>query len=109
MFFQGDVLAPVHDGVEVQVQVAAGVGDQVRADHRFAQRGEQRGLPGVVEPVGVAGQRGGLGQRGESGEQRGAGVGGQVVDVGDPADTGQFQREQRQQVVHGAGIAAVPG
>ena len=37
VFFQGGVLAPVHDGVEVQVQVAAGVGDQVRRDHGFAR------------------------------------------------------------------------
>jgi len=40
VLFQGDVVAPVHDGVEVQVQVAAGVGDQVGGQHRLAQGGE---------------------------------------------------------------------
>jgi hypothetical protein len=34
-------------------------------------------------------------------EQPGAGVGGQVVDVGDPADADQLEREQGQQVVDG--------
>jgi len=55
----------------------------------------------VVEPVGVGGQRGGLGQRGQSGEQPGPDVGGQVVDVGDPADADQLEGEQAQQVVGG--------
>src|SRR5664280_1314767 len=48
--------------------------------------------------------------RDQPGEQGGGGVGGQVVDVGDPPDPGQFQGEQAQQVVDrgngcGAGVA----
>jgi hypothetical protein len=36
----------------------------------LVQGGRERGLPGVLEPAGVGGQRGGLGQRGQPGEQR---------------------------------------
>ncbi len=93
--------APVHDGVKVQVEVAAGVGEQVGAQQRLAQRGEQPRLVDVLAPVGVGGQRGGLGQRGQPGEQSGADVGGQVIDVGDPPDPIQLQGQQRQQVAGG--------
>jgi len=52
----------------------------------------------VLEPVGVAGQRGCLRQCGQRGEQRGAGVGGDVIDVRDPAGGGQLERQQRQHI-----------
>ncbi len=53
-------------------------------------------------------------QGGESGEQRGGGVGGQVVHVGDAAGCGQFHRQQAEQVadrgdVAGAGVAGGGG
>ena len=88
-------------GLEVRVEVPAGVGDQVGGEHGLAQGGEQPGLAAAVEPVGVGGQRGGLGQRDQPGEQPRAGVGGEVVDVGDPADADQLQREQAQEVAGG--------
>jgi len=85
--------------VEVQVERFA-LGEPGR-DGGFVQRGQERGLPGVLQPAGVGGQRGGLGQRGEPGEQRGAGVGGDVVDVGDPPGAGQLECQQRQDVRQG--------
>ena len=59
VLFQGGVLAPVHDRVEVQVEHLAG--GQARGDARLVQGGEEGALFGVLEPVGVGGQRGGLG------------------------------------------------
>ena len=108
MLFQRGVLTPVHDGVEVQVQHLAG--GQACGDGGLVQRGQELLLLGVLEAVGVAGQRGRLGQGGEPGEQRGAGVGGQIVDVGDTAGAGQLHRQQAEQVVDrgdvaGAGVA----
>jgi len=98
----------VHDGVEVQVDRVAG--GEPGGGGGSVQGGQERGLFGVFEPVGVAGQRGGLGQRGQAGEQRRAGVGGEVFDVGDPAGRGEFEGQQAQQVVRrrddvGAGVA----
>jgi hypothetical protein len=85
--------------VEVQVQrLACG---QPGRDGGLVQRGQERGLAGVLEPVGVGGQGGGLGQRGQPGEQGGAGVGGDVVDVGDAAGAGQLERQQRQHIGQG--------
>jgi len=65
---------------------------------------------GMVEPVGVGGERGGLGERHQPGEQAGADIGGEVVDVGDPTDPDQLECQQRQHVVggrddRGAGVA----
>ncbi len=105
---QRGVLAPVHDGVEVQVQHLAG--GQAGGDGGLVQRGQELLLLGVLQAVGVGGQRGRLGQGGEPGEQRRAGVGGQIVHVGDPAGPGQLHGQQGQQVadrgdVAGAGVA----
>ena len=99
VLFQHRVAAPVHHGVEVQVQRFA-VG-QPCGQGRLVQGGQECRLPRVLQPVGVGGQGGGLGQRGQPGEQRGAGVGGDVVDVGDPAGAGQLECQQRQHVRHG--------
>jgi hypothetical protein len=60
----------------------------------------------VGEPVGVAGQRGGLGQRGQSGKQGRSRVGGQILDVGDAAHADQLQGEQRE---HRGGRRNHPG
>ena len=81
------------------------------------QGGEEGALVVVAGAVGVVGERGLLRQRGQPGEQRGGGVGQQqVVDVGDPAGAGEFERQQRQQPAGGghdpgAGVAgaARPG
>ncbi|MGI8307783.1 hypothetical protein [Saccharopolyspora hattusasensis] len=62
----------------------------------FVQRGKESLLPGVIKPVGVGGQRGGFGQAGQPGEQCRTSIGGDVVDVGDPASGGEFDRQQRQ-------------
>ena len=102
MLFQHRVIAPVHDGVEVQVQCLA-VGQPGR-EGGLVQGGQECGLLAVLEPVGVGGQRGGLGQRGQPGEQRGAGVGGDVIDVGDPPGAGQLERQQRQHVRQGGDL-----
>ncbi len=91
---EGHVLAPVHDGMEVQVEVPGGVSDEVGRQHRLAERGEEGGLAGVVEPVGVGGERGGFGKGHQAGEQPGSDVGGQVVDVRDPSHSDQLQRQQ---------------
>jgi len=91
VLFQHRVVAPVHDRVEVQVERLA-VG-QPGGQCRFVEGGQERGLPGVLQPVGVGGQRGGLRQGREPGEQGGAGVGGDVVDMGDPPGAGQLERQ----------------
>ena len=110
VLFQRRVVPPVHDGVEVQVDRVAG--GQPGLEAGLVQSGQERGLLGVFEPVGVGGQRGGLGQRGQAGEQRRTGVGGQFLDVGDPAGAGELERQQRQHRTHrrddrGARIAGV--
>jgi hypothetical protein len=89
--------------VEVQVERFA-LGEPGR-EGGLVQRGQERGLPGVLQPVGAGGQRGGLRQRGEPGEQGGAGVGGDVAAVGDAPGGGQLQRQQRQQVGQGGDLA----
>ncbi len=64
VLLQHRVVTVVHDGVEVQVERLA-VG-QPGGQRRFVQGGQERGLPGVLEPVGVGGQRGGLRQRADA-------------------------------------------
>lgn len=110
MLLQRDVVAPVHDGVEVQVQVTTGVSDQVSGEHGLAEAGEQSSLGAVVEAVGVGGQRGGLGQGHQPGEGPGADISGQVVDVGDPTGAYQLECQQGEYVVdrrddRGPGVA----
>jgi hypothetical protein len=99
----------VHDGVEVEVDHVSG--GQAGGDGGLVQRGQQRLLPGVFEPVGVGRQRGGFGQRGQAGEQGGGRVGGHVVHVGDPTGAGELERQQAQQVAHGRDVAGagIPG
>ena len=95
VLFQRGVLAPVHDGVEVQVEDGLAAAGEPGGDHGGVQRGEERALLVVAQPVGVVGQRGLLRQHRQPGEQRAGRVGEQVVDVGDPPGSGQFQRQQR--------------
>ena len=94
VFLQGRVLAPVHDRVEVEVEV--GAVDQPRLQHRLIERDQERVLALVRELVGVAGQRGRLRQRGEPGEQGRAVVGGEILDVRGAADVRELERQQRQ-------------
>jgi len=66
------------------------------------------------QPVGVLGEGGFLRQHGHPGEQRGGGVGQQVIDVGHAPGAGQLEHEQGQQPVHGgddpgAGVAGRGG
>src|SRR5262249_51351894 len=70
VLLQRRVFAPVHHGVEVEVELLPG-GEAVRG-HRRAEGGEERGLLAVLEPVGVCGHGGGLGQGLQPGEQRDA-------------------------------------
>ena len=91
VLFQDRVLAPVHHGVEIKVERLPL--SQPGGQRRLVQGGQERGLPGVLEPVGVGGQRGGLGQCGQPGQQRRAGVGGDVIDMGDPPGGGQLERQ----------------
>ena len=102
VLFQDRVLAPVHDGVEVQVERFPLC--EPGRDGGLVQRGQERGLPGMLQPVGVGGQRGGLRQGREPGEQGGAGVGGDVVDVGDPPGRCQLECQQRQDVGQGGDL-----
>jgi len=83
--FQRRVLAPVHDRVEVQVEDRLVAGGEPGAGHLLVQGGQQGALLGVVEPVGVAGQRALLRQDRKAGEQAGGRVAKQVVDVGHAA------------------------
>ena len=97
VLFQHRILAPVHDGVEVQVEDRLARGGQPGADHLGVQGGQEPLLVVVGEPVGVIGERGFLRQDGQPGEQGAGRVAEQVIDVGDPAGAGQLQREQGQQ------------
>ena len=88
--------------MEVQVERVA-LGEPGR-DGGLVQRGQERGLPGMLEPVGVGGQRGCLRQGREPGEQGGSGVGGDVAGVGDPPGRCQLQCQQRQDVRQGGDL-----
>ena len=114
VLFQGRVAAPVHDGVEVQVEDRFAAGGQARADHLPVEGGQEPLLVSVRQPAGVAGQGGFLGQHREPGEQGGGGVGEQVIDVGDPPGAGELERQQGQQPGDGgddpgAGVAGRGG
>jgi hypothetical protein len=108
VLFQYGIVAPVHDGVEVEVDCFAVC--EPGGEAGFVQCGEESLLSGVLKPIGVGGQGGGFGQGGQSGEQGGCGVGGDVIDVGDPAGGGELDRQQGQDGADcwdhsGAGIA----
>ena len=111
VLLQRRVGAPVHDGVEVQVEDRLVGGGQPAGDHLGVQGGEEGALVVVAGAVGVVGERALLGQRGQPGQQRGGRVGQQqVIDVGDPPGAGEFQRQQGQQPAGGghdpgAGVA----
>ena len=114
VLFQGGVAAPVHDGVEVQVEDRFAAGGQAAADHLGVEGGQEALLVSVRQPVGVAGQGGFLGEHREPGEQGGGGVGEQVIDVGDPPGAGELERQQGQQPGDGgddagAGVAGRRG
>ena len=114
VLLEGGVAAPVHDGVEVQVEDRLARGGQAGADHLLVQGGQEPLLVGVGEPVGVVGERGLLRQHGEPGEQRGGGIGEQVIDVGDPPGAGELEGQQGQQPAGrgddaGAGVAGRGG
>ena len=81
MLFQHRILAPVHHGVEVQVEDRLACGGQSGADHLLVQGGEEILLVVMGQPVGVVGERGFLRQGREPGEQAAGGVGEQVIDV----------------------------
>jgi hypothetical protein len=66
------------------------------------------------QPVGVIGERGFLRQHRQAGQQRGGGVGEQVIDVRHPPGPGELEGEQGQQPAGGgddarAGVASRPG
>jgi len=95
-------VAPVHHGVEVEVDDRLGVGGEPAADHRGIQRRQEAALVVVAGAVGVVGERGLLGQHRQPGEQGGGRTAQeQVVDVGDLPGAGQLQRQQRQRPRHG--------
>lgn len=91
---QGDVVAEVHDRVEVQIEVSAralaGLG------HRACEAGEQRLVVRAREAVAVGAQRAGLGQRLQAGERGECWVGADIVDVADAAPADRLERQQRQ-------------
>ena len=96
---QGDVLPPVHDRVEVEVESRpAGQSVGWAGPVRSLQL---RHLAAMLQAVGVGGQGGGLGQGGQPREQRCARIGGEVVDVGDPPGLGELQRQPGDQVGDG--------
>src|SRR6266704_613273 len=67
--FQGGVLSPVHDGVEVQVEDGLLGGGQPGRDHGGVQAGEEGALVVVAGAVGVLGQGRLLRQGGQPGQQ----------------------------------------
>jgi hypothetical protein len=69
VLLQHRVVAPVHDGVEVQVEDCLGAGGEPAVDHRGVQGGQEDPLVVVAGAVGVVGQRGLLRQGGQAGEQ----------------------------------------
>ncbi len=83
--------------MEVQVEDRLVAGREAVADQLFVEAGEEALLVVVGEPVGVGGERGLLRQHRQPREQRGGGVGEQVVDVADAAGAGELERQQRQQ------------
>ena len=91
---QCDVVAEVHDRVEVQVEVGAGA--LAGLGHRARERGEQRLVVGALEAVAVAAQRAGLRQRLQARERRQRGVCADVVDVADAAPADRLERQQRE-------------
>ena len=98
VFLQRGVVAPVHDGVEVQVEDRVVGGGQPGVDHFGVEGGQEPALVVVAGAVGVVGERGFLRQHRQPGEQGRGRVGDQqVIDVGDAAGAGQLQRQQRQQ------------
>ncbi len=111
VLLQRGVGAPVHDGVEVQVEDRLVAGGEPAGDHLLVQRGQEGALVVVAGAVGVVGECGLLRQRGQPGQQRGGRVGQQqVIDVGDAPGPGQFQGQQAQQPAGGghhpgAGVA----
>jgi len=115
VLFQGGILAPVHDGVEVQVEDRLLAGGEPGRDHLLVEGGEEGALVVVAGSVGVAGQRRFLRQCGQAGQHGGGGVDQQqVVDVGDAPGGGQLQGQQGQQPAGGgddagAGVAGVVG
>ena len=54
VLFQGRVMAPVHDGVEVQVEDRLPGGGQAGRDHLLVQGGQEPQLVVMREPVGLA-------------------------------------------------------
>ncbi len=101
VLFQHRIAAPVHDGVEVQVEDRLFRGGQPAADHLLVQGGQEPLLVIMRQPVGVIGEHGFLRQRRHPGEQPCGGVGQQVIDMGDPPGPGELERQQGQQPVHG--------
>jgi hypothetical protein len=92
VFLQASVVAPVHDRVEIEVEVSAV--DQPRTQHRLIERDQERVLALMRELVGVAGQRGRFRQRGEPCEQRRSVVGREILDVRGATDTRELEREE---------------
>jgi len=90
----GDIVAEVHDRVEVQIKVLAGALPGL--SHRACEAGEQRLVVRALKAVGVAAQRRRFGQRLKTGERGERGVGADVVDVADAAPADRFERQQRQ-------------
>jgi hypothetical protein len=84
----------VHDGVEVQVEDRLLAGSQPGGDHLGVQRGQERPLVVVGQPVGVAGERGFLRQHRQAGQQRGGRVGQQVIDVAHAPGPGELEGQQ---------------
>ena len=101
VLFQGGIVAPRHDGVEVQVEDGLVAGGEPAGDHLGVQGGQEPLLVVMGEPVGVVGERGLLRQDGQPGQQRGGGVGEQVIDVRCPPGGGELEGEQGQQVAGG--------
>ena len=94
VLLQRDLLPVVADGVEVQVEPGlARVEADLRAAPREAfQEGDVRGAP---DPVGVAGQVGGLGQRAEPEQEPETGVGPEREGVRGPSAAGALEQQVR--------------
>ena len=106
-------MAPVHDGVEIEVEDCLVRRGQTAADHLLVQGGQELPLVVMREPVGVIGERGFLRQDRQPGEQAAGRVADQVIDVGYAAGAGQLQGQQGQQPRHcrdnrGAWVAGGP-
>jgi hypothetical protein len=99
VLFEDLILAVVHDGVEVEVELGALA--QAGPDQGWSQGSQEAALEIALSAVGVGGQSGRLGDGGEAGAESGGLVRRDVVDVIEATHGDQLQGQRREQVAEG--------